>query len=62
MAERIGMMLNEMLSSFSNLHKTLEDKVIAASPTDATMEVANENSEDSVVALKPESHSSAVND
>ena len=61
MVERIDVMLNEMLSSFSDLHKSLEDRVIATSPTDTTVEVVNENTEN-VVALKSESLSSAVND
>ena len=46
MLERIDMMLNETLNFFSDLHKILEDKIIAASLTDATMEVVNENTED----------------
>jgi len=61
MAESIAKMLNEMQSSFSNLCKSLEDKVIVPSPTGAAMEVVNENVKDSVVALKPESYLSTVN-
>jgi len=61
--ESIVKMLNYTQSPFSDLCKSLDDKVnlIASSPTGTTMEVINENVEDRVVALKSESHPSAVN-